>query len=104
MLALALLAAAALCAALAGDAGAAKLVGKDGKVYACYRTKGKAKGAVRLVAKHKHCRKGEKKISWNVTGKHGEVGQDGESAAGGRPRSYERGTMIVPGCSGRKRA
>ena len=92
----ALLAGAALCSmVLAGGAGAARLVGKDGKVYACYRTKGKAKGAVRLVAKHKKCRKGEKKISWNVTGQRGESGQDGESAAGGEPG--EAGGPGAPG-------
>ncbi len=51
--ALALLAAVALCAAvIVGEASAAKLVGKDGKVYACYKAKGKRKGAVRLVAKN----------------------------------------------------
>ena len=54
-----------LLAALAESGSAAGLLGKDGRVYACYRTKGKAKGSVRLVAKRKHCRKGEKKISWN---------------------------------------
>jgi hypothetical protein len=79
----ALLAGAALFLIVAGNAGAAKLVGKDGKVYACYATKGKAKGAVRLVAKHKHCKHGEKKISWNLAGKPGESGQNGESAANG---------------------
>ena len=81
--------AALLIAALSETASAAGLVGKDGKVYACYRTKGKAKGTVRLVAKKKHCRKGEKKISWNATaqagqpGSSGESGSNGESGAGG---------------------
>jgi hypothetical protein len=90
---LALALAAALCAlllvsALAESAAAAGIVGKDGKVYACYRTKGKAKGTVRLVAKKKHCRKGEKKLSWNATGQAGDNGQsgsNGESGPGGEP-------------------
>lgn len=76
-----LLGVAVLVTALAQPAGAG-LVGKDGKVYACYRTKGKAKGTVRLVAKKKKCRKGEKKFSWNATGPAGEGGQNG---AGGEP-------------------
>jgi hypothetical protein len=96
VLLVALLAGAALFSMVAaGGAGATRLVGKNGKVYACYRTKGKAKGAVRLVAQHKRCGKGEKKISWNVTGKHGSSGQDGESAAGG-----ETGEPGGPGASG----
>jgi hypothetical protein len=96
VLLLALLAGAALFSmAAAGGAGAARLVGKNGKVYACYRTKGKAKGEVRLVAQHKKCGKGEKKISWNVTGKHGSSGQDGESAPSG-----ETGEPGGPGAAG----
>ena len=77
-----------LLAALAESGSAAGLLGKDGRVYACYRTKGKAKGSVRLVAKRKHCRKGEKKISWNATGQAGENGQggsNGESGPGAEP-------------------
>jgi hypothetical protein len=96
VLLVALLAGAALFSmVLAGGAGASRLVGKNGKVFACYRTKGKARGAVRLVAQHKHCGKGEKKISWNVTGKRGSSGQDGESAPGG-----ETGAAGGPGASG----
>jgi hypothetical protein len=82
-LALVLLAAVALCAALATDAGAAKLVGKDGKVYACYKAKGKTKGAVRLVAKKGKCKRGEKKISWSSVGPAGESGTNGESGSSG---------------------
>lgn len=80
--AVALLAGALLLAGLSESAVAGGIVGRDGKVYACYRTKGRAKGTVRLVAKRKHCRRGEKKISWNATGPAGESGQNG---AGGEP-------------------
>lgn len=73
-----------LIAALSETASAAGLIGKDGKVYACYRTKGKAKGTVRLVAKRRHCRKGEKKISWNATGP---VGENGQGGSNGEPGS-----------------
>jgi hypothetical protein len=83
-LALALLATVALCAAVvAGEAGAAKLVGKDGRIYACYKAKGKAKGAVRLIPKKSHCKKGTKRISWSVSGPAGEGGQSGENGSGG---------------------
>jgi hypothetical protein len=90
VLALALLAAAAICVtALVTDAGAVKLVGKNGQVYACYKAKGKRKGAVHLVAKKGKCHKGEKKVSWNSvgpagkSGESGENGSNGESGAGG---------------------
>jgi hypothetical protein len=83
-LALALLAAAALCAAvIVGQAGAAKLVGKDGRVYACYKAKGKLKGAVHLVAKNGKCHKGEKKVSWGVTGPSGSSGENGSGGENG---------------------
>jgi hypothetical protein len=83
-LALALLAAAAVCfAAVVTDAGAVKLVGKDGRVYACYKAKGKRKGTVHLVAKKGKCHKGEQKISWNSVGPAGENGASGESGSNG---------------------
>ncbi len=78
-----LLVAASICVVVVAQAGGAKLVGKDGRVYACYKAKGKAKGAVRLVPKKGHCRKGEKKISWGVAGPAGENGQGGENGSNG---------------------
>ncbi len=100
-IALALLAAAALCAAaIVGEASGA-LVGKDGRVYACYKAKGKRKGAVRLVAKKGKCHKGEKKISWSAagsTGESGENGQNGENGAGGEGGTGgEKGTTGTQG-------
>src|ERR1044071_7808647 len=86
--AIAVLVGALLFGVAAESAGAAGIVGRDGKVYACYRTKGKAKGTVRLVAKKKKCRKGEKKISWNATGPAGVAGENG---SGGEPGSGEPG-------------
>jgi hypothetical protein len=98
-LALALLAAAAICAVVVvGEASAAGLVGKDGRVYACYKAKGKTKGAVRLVAKKGKCHKGEKKTSWSVvgpSGQGGENGQNGENGAGGEGGAGgEKGTTV----------
>jgi hypothetical protein len=83
-LALALLAAAAICfTALVTNAGAVKLVGPDGQVYACYKAKGKRKGAVHLVTKKGKCRKGEKKVSWNTVGPQGKSGESGENGSNG---------------------
>jgi len=84
--ALALLAAAALCAAVIVGEASGALVGKDGRVYACYKAKGKSKGAVRLVTKKGKCHKGEKKVSWSAAGpagQGGENGQNGENGTGG---------------------
>jgi hypothetical protein len=96
--ALALLAAAALCTAVvAGEAGGA-LVGKDGRVHACYKAKGKRKGAVRLVAKKGKCHKGEKKVSWSAVGPTGENGSNGENGAGGEGGAGgEKGTAGTQG-------
>jgi len=83
----ALLTVAVVGAALATEAGAAKLVGKNGRIYACYKAKGKSKGAVRLVGKKGRCKHGERKISWNVTGPAGKTGQSGENGSNGETGS-----------------
>jgi hypothetical protein len=79
------LAAALLLAGLVGSAPAAKMVGKDGKVYACYKAKGKGKGNVRLVAKKGKCKRGERKLNWSVAGPAGAAGQAGATGAPGSP-------------------
>ena len=97
-LALALLAAAALCAAVIATEASGALVGKDGRVYACYKAKGKRKGAVRLVAKKGKCHKGEKKVSWGVAGPSGESGSNGENGTGGEGGTGgEKGTTGTQG-------
>lgn len=78
----ALVAAIALCLLVVAPASSgAGLVAKDGRIYACYKAKGKAKGRVRLVAKRGKCRRGEKKVSWNAAGPSGQAGENGESGA-----------------------
>jgi hypothetical protein len=98
MVALALLAA-ALCAAVIVGGASGAIVGKNGRVYACYKAKGKNKGAVRLVPKKGKCRKGEKKVSWSVAGpagQSGENGQNGENGAGGEGGAGgEKGTAAT---------
>ena len=79
-LALALLAAAALCAAVIVGEASGALVGKDGRVYACYKAKGKRKGAVRLVAKKGKCHKGEKKVSWSAPAPRARAEKTGRTA------------------------
>jgi hypothetical protein len=84
--------AAVLCGAvLLATAGmsAAKIVGKDGVIYACYKAGGKHKGAIRLVAKGMHCRRTERKLRWSVQGPagaggaNGAAGSEGQSGAAG---------------------
>lgn len=66
LLALAVLAAAALIL-LPSSASARPLVGKDGKIHACYKWKGKKKGAIRVVRSAKvRCKRKWKKVSWHA--------------------------------------
>jgi hypothetical protein len=79
-----------LLAGLVESAPAAKMVGRDGKVYACYKGKGKQKGKMRLVAKRGKCRRGERKISWAArgpAGPQGSVGANGAVGPAGPPAS-----------------
>ncbi len=64
--------------ALVGTAGAASPVGKDGKIHACYRVKGKPKGSLRIVpAKQKRCKRGERKVAWSASSMTGVPGVSG---------------------------
>lgn len=70
--------AAILLFALVGTAGAVSPVGKDGKIHACYRVKGKPKGSLRIVpAKQKRCKRGERKVAWSAAGMSGLPGANG---------------------------
>lgn len=98
LLAAPLVVGALLFAGLVESASAAKLVGKDGTVYACYQVKqgkGKAKGSVRLVTKKAHCRRGERKLSWAVSGPAGPAGANGATGATGA-----QGPAGAPGAAG----
>lgn len=72
-----------LLTGLVGAAPAAQPVGKDGRVYACYKVKGKQKGSVRLVGKKARCGKGQRKLSWGVAGPQGAPGAPGAPGATG---------------------
>jgi hypothetical protein len=57
--------------------------GKDGKVHACYRVKGKPKGALRVVRSAKaRCRRGERKLTWTLAGAPGPAGTAGSGQQG----------------------
>jgi hypothetical protein len=83
----ALLAAATmLLACLCGTASAQRnpMVGRDGKIHACYRVKGKPKGALRVVRNARtHCRSGERKVAWAVAGVEGMAGSTGTTGTSG---------------------
>lgn len=76
-------------ALVASDTVAAKpLVGKDGKIHACYRVKGKPKGMVRVVKSRKaRCRKGERKVAWVAAGAIGSAGAPGAQGTPGQAGS-----------------
>src|SRR5262245_53107830 len=72
-------------ACLATPAAGAPLVGKDGKLHACYKVRGKAKGTMRLVRPRAHCRRGERKANWSIAGPAGQPGQNGSKGETGAP-------------------
>jgi hypothetical protein len=81
-LSLALVVVGLMSVVLTGSAVAAPIT-KGGQVHACYRVKGKAKGAMRVVPVNKKCRRGEKKLAWSVAGPAGSAGQNGAPGADG---------------------
>jgi len=75
---------------LVGPATAASPV-KDGQIRACYKAKGKSKGAMRVV-KGKRCKRGERPLTWSVSGP---AGASGAAGSQGSP-----GSQGVPGVQG----
>jgi hypothetical protein len=94
----ALLAATLLPASGTGSASAAPLVGKDGKIHACYKAKGKGKGTLRVVRSARvRCPRGWKKAAWNASGQAGSAGEQG--AAGGPGGAGEAGGQGAGGAA-----
>jgi hypothetical protein len=83
-----------MSAILAGSAVAAPVT-TGGQVHACYRVKGKAKGAMRVVPVNKKCRRGERKLAWSVAGPAGPQG-----AAGAQGLAGSNGTNGSDGAPG----
>ncbi len=85
----ALAAGAVLIASIGGSASAKRPIGKDGTIHACYRVKGKPKGALRVVPSARtRCRRGERKTAWSVSPPvtsttAGSAGSQGPSGAAG---------------------
>lgn len=96
-LCLALVAVGLMSAVLTSSAVGAPIT-KGGQVHACYRVKGKAKGAMRVVPAKKKCRRGEKKLAWSVAGPAGSAGQNGGS--GGDGTSGSNGSNGAQGSAG----
>jgi hypothetical protein len=84
VIAMALLGIALVLTVVTGSAAAASLAAKDGKIHACYKAKGKAKGTLRVVRSAKaRCPRGWKKTAWNASGAPGAAGENGGNGAGG---------------------
>lgn len=80
---------AALSALVFSTAGAgtaaAQSFGKDGAIHACYKAKGKDKGALRVVPTARGCKKlrGWRSVSWGAGSFSGASGQNGSQGSGG---------------------
>jgi hypothetical protein len=80
-------------------AAAAGIVGKDGKIHACYKAKGRGKGTLRVVRSAKaKCPKKWKKTSWYASGQAGPQGAAG--APGGNGETGTNGGSGLPGTTG----
>jgi hypothetical protein len=70
------------------SATAASPIAKDGKIYACYKAKGKGKGTLRVTPRAKvRCPKKWKKISWYAATPAGQPGAPGSPGSAGSPGS-----------------
>ncbi|HEU5253521.1 MAG TPA: hypothetical protein VFU16_09385 [Solirubrobacterales bacterium] len=82
--------------AFSSTASAAPPVGRDGKIHACYKAKGKGKGTLRLVRNGKvRCPRKWKKVSWNAGGFTTPIG-----APGAKGDQGPEGKQGVPGVEG----
>lgn len=92
----AVVALAVLALASPGSA-AAKPIGKDGRIYACYKVKGKPKGALRvLVNQKRRCKRGERRVVWFTAGPGGREGAAGQQGASGQPGASGAGGTSEP--------
>lgn len=74
-------------------AAAASLGARNGKIHACYKAKGRAKGTLRLVRSAKvRCPRGWKKVAWSARGSSAGGGENGAAGEPGQPGSEGGGT------------
>jgi len=64
-----------------------KIVGHDGKIHACYKVKGKPRGALRAVRGQAKCRRGERKLAWQAQGPAAQTGATGTAGSPGSDAS-----------------
>jgi len=85
-------------------ANAAQPLGKNGVIYACFKAKGKSKGALRVVPSKRSCRKmrGWRPLSWGATGSPEASGQGASQGATGS--SGQAGPKGNPGPEGKEGA
>jgi hypothetical protein len=74
---------------------AAKPVAKDGKIYACYKVRGKPKGSMRMLLGTRHCKRGERRVAWIAAPSAGQPGPSSNPGAKG-----DRGARAEPGPEG----
>jgi hypothetical protein len=69
-------------------ASASPLVARDGKIHACYKARGKAKGTLRVVRSARaRCPRHWRKVAWNAGGSSGSGGENGAAGEPGQPGS-----------------
>jgi hypothetical protein len=97
-----LLATALGLACATGSASATSLAGKDGKIHACYKVKGRAKGTLRVVRGAKaRCPRGWKKTAWNASGAPGAAGENGGNGVGEPGSAGGNGANGTAGTNGK---
>lgn len=81
---------------VSASASASYPIAKDGKIYACFKTKGKAKGTIRVIRSAKvRCPRKWRKMAWNAVVRPGPEGQEGAAGSNGLP-----GPKGEPGTAG----
>jgi hypothetical protein len=83
-------------AGIGGAASAAPPIGKDGKIHACYRVKGKPKGSLRVVPGNR-CKRGERKVVWSIAGSSGQGGANGQAETTGGGQQGQSGSSGTNG-------
>jgi hypothetical protein len=97
----AMLASSILLVGLVGTASAVPLIGKDGKIHACYRVKGKPKGNLRVVPSAKaRCKRGERKVAWAVAGTSSQGSAGGQGSSGSSGSNGTQGSTGSQGAAG----
>lgn len=98
----------AICALVLSMAGAgtaaARPIGSNGVINACFKAKGKNKGALRVVSNRGGCKRlrgGWRPMSWSVNGSSGGSGQSGApGASGGAGQAGPKGDTGPEGTQG----